>query len=228
MAKKLIVDGIEVTVTRKAIKHLYLRVTAPGGAVAVNAPRLYSDEEIISFVRSRIKWVRKQIERTTLAHDADNFPPASMQLWGAPAAVRIKSSDQGCAMKLDGGAVNIFVQAPFTQRIWETLRAGFLCRLVAAAAPPKIEQWRLKLGLAPVTLTVRTMKSRWGTCCPARRRVTLNGEIAAKHPSCLEHVIVHELLHFFEPNHGRAFKAAMDAWLPDWRETDRLLKQADH
>jgi predicted metal-dependent hydrolase len=41
-----------------------------------------------------------------------------------------------------------------------------------------------------------------------------------------EFVIVHEVVHIIAPNHGKVFKSFMLAYLPDWQERERMLR--DH
>lgn len=36
-------------------------------------------------------------------------------------------------------------------------------------------------------------------------------------PDCLEYIVVHEMVHYFERNHGERFTKLMDRYLPDWR-----------
>ena len=43
-------------------------------------------------------------------------------------------------------------------------------------------------------------------------------------PECLEYVVVHELAHLREPNHGPRFHALLDAALPNWRAAERKLR----
>jgi predicted metal-dependent hydrolase len=54
----------------------------------------------------------------------------------------------------------------------------------------------------------------------------LNSELARKPFTCLEFIIVHELLHLIEPNHGERFVSLMDANLPDWRQRRDLLNSS--
>jgi predicted metal-dependent hydrolase len=39
-------------------------------------------------------------------------------------------------------------------------------------------------------------------------------------------VIVHELVHLLAPNHGKVFKSFLYAYLPDWEERERQLREA--
>ena len=56
-----------------------------------------------------------------------------------------------------------------------------------------------------------------GIVQPESTRIWLNLELAKKHPQCLEYVVVHELAHFREDNHGERFTKLMDSVMPDWR-----------
>jgi predicted metal-dependent hydrolase len=42
-----------------------------------------------------------------------------------------------------------------------------------------------------------------------------------------DYVIVHELLHFSVPNHGKLWKMLMRAHLGDWEMIERRLKMGD-
>jgi predicted metal-dependent hydrolase len=61
------------------------------------------------------------------------------------------------------------------------------------------------------------MKTKWGSCSIAARRIWLNLELAKKPVECLEYVVVHELVHLRERHHNERFIALMDKHLPQWR-----------
>ena len=70
------------------------------------------------------------------------------------------------------------------------------------------------------------MKTKWGTCSVAARRIWLNLELAKKPVQCLEYIIVHELVHLVEPHHGDRFIAIMNEYLPAWRSLRQELNSA--
>ena len=41
-----------------------------------------------------------------------------------------------------------------------------------------------------------------------------------------DYVIVHELLHFVTPNHGKLWKSLMQAYLGDYEKAEAVLKKA--
>lgn len=95
--------------------------------------------------------------------------------------------------------------------------------IVAAFTPPLIEKWAPILGVKPGALAYRNMVSRWGSCNVKTGRICINVQLAAFPPECLEYVVVHELCHLIEANHGPRFKALLDAHLPDWRTAKAKL-----
>ena len=79
------------------------------------------------------------------------------------------------------------------------------------------------MGVRAGKLAYRNMTSRWGSCQPSTGRICINVRLALYPPECLEYVVVHELCHMLEPNHGAGFKALMTKVMPDWKQRERIL-----
>ena len=74
-----------------------------------------------------------------------------------------------------------------------------------------------------VRLTVRAMKSRWGSCS-RDGHVTLSRELIHAPRRLIEYVIVHELCHLVRLDHSPAFYFQLARCLPDWEERRRELE----
>lgn len=72
-------------------------------------------------------------------------------------------------------------------------------------------------------VTIRVMKSRWGSCRRVTGRFSFALDLVTKPKECIEAVVVHELCHLFAAGHGADFYARMETYLPDYKERDRLL-----
>ena len=83
--------------------------------------------------------------------------------------------------------------------------------------------WSVRLGEPGVDWKLRRMKTRWGVCNHAKRKVTYAEMLAVRPRDEVEYVVVHELTHLKAHNHGPAFKALMDRRLPDWRDRRKRL-----
>ena len=82
--------------------------------------------------------------------------------------------------------------------------------------PGMVAKWEPKIGVAVADWRIRRMKTRWGTCNPKAGRIWLNSELAKKPVSCLEYVVVHEMVHLLERRHGERFRGILDRVMPGW------------
>lgn len=79
---------------------------------------------------------------------------------------------------------------------------------------------------APEKLTVREMKSRWGSCS-GRGRITLNLRLIQVEADLIDYVILHELCHLKELNHSKRFYVLMTRILPDWKDKWHALNRSE-
>lgn len=110
----------------------------------------------------------------------------------------------------DSSSVREYTRAD-RQRLWERVeKYRSMCEEIAGV---QASEWRL-----------RKMKTRWGTCNIQKKRIWLSMMLCDRDDECLVYVMLHELTHFYEPDHGREFWNRMDHFCPDWREIRKRLK----
>ena len=78
-------------------------------------------------------------------------------------------------------------------------------------------------GLSTPNVTIRSMKTRWGTCAYRKGKITLNTKLIHVPLLCIRYVVIHELLHFTYPNHQKEFHEALEGLLPNHRKIEREL-----
>ena len=64
---------------------------------------------------------------------------------------------------------------------------------------------------------IRDMKSRWGSCTPAKNSITLNRKLIHYPFEFIEYVVLHEFVHFIQPNHSKAFYNIIENYMPDYK-----------
>ena len=89
-----------------------------------------------------------------------------------------------------------------------------------------LEKWQPRVGVSATFCGVKKMKTKWGSCNTATRRIWLNLELAKKPPECLEYILLHELVHLLQRHHNELFRSNMDSLMPDWRERRDLLNSS--
>jgi predicted metal-dependent hydrolase len=79
----------------------------------------------------------------------------------------------------------------------------------------RVFEWAEKLGVKASAIYLRPMRRKWASCSTAGT-LSFNDELIGMDREVGDYVIVHELLHFAVPNHGRLWKSLMRAHLGDY------------
>jgi hypothetical protein len=224
----MIIENIAVTVKRKNIKNMYLRVLVPDGKVTLSAPMSVTDEEIIAFVKSKKDWILKKqkyimendIRPPIKYHNGEKHP-----LWGKEYTLQLISNENVKHVLIDEEKSMMYL--PVSKRTSikkrEKTMSEFYRMQMQMAIPEVLDKCTKIVGRKPADVNVRKMKN-WGNC-KQDGRITLNLNLAKKDPICLKYVMIHELCHLIEFNHGKKFKKLMDKFCPNWKEIKKKLNE---
>lgn len=91
-----------------------------------------------------------------------------------------------------------------------------------AELPEKIARWSQIMGVVPTGFKVTSARKRYGSCS-GKNSLCFSCFLMNCPEAAVELVVVHELCHIREKNHGPRFYALLERVLPDWRERKRLL-----
>jgi len=81
-----------------------------------------------------------------------------------------------------------------------------------------------KMDVQVKTLALRPMKNKWASCS-TDGNLNFNKQLLNLNKELGDYVIVHELLHFNVPNHGKLWKSLMTAYLGDYEKIEKKLKR---
>ena len=229
MAKEIItIEDLTVTLYHKNIKNMYLRVIPPDGEIKVSAPLFVSDTEIINFIKSRKKWI---LEKQSLILENKIKTPLKYKngethhVWGNPYKLQLIKNNTIKTVLID--EENSILYLPIPKRSTIEKRKNILDEFyreeLKKSIPPILDKCIRIVGKNPTTVNVRKMKN-WGNC-KQDGRITLNLNLAKKDIECLEYVMIHELCHLIEFNHGKKFKKLMDKFCPNWKEIKKRLNE---
>ena len=88
----------------------------------------------------------------------------------------------------------------------------------------RVKRWADELDIKVRRLALRPMKNKWASCS-TNGHLNFNAELLSLDRDVVEYVIVHELLHFVAPHHGKLWKSLMRAHLGDYERLDRKLRR---
>lgn len=201
---ELVIDGISVSVNRKKIKNMYLRVKPPKGEVTVSAPMRMPRQDIERFVREKRGWIEKRQEACRENRICQEKLQEEMK---EKMKEKIRQQEQGRDRQEAGRAAQVDVRTYLREEIAELL--------------PK---WEERTGLHCSGFQIRDMKTRWGSCNTRTGKLWFSLMLAWQPRECVEYVILHELAHLYEPSHNARFKAFLDLHMPGWREIRKRMR----
>lgn len=91
----------------------------------------------------------------------------------------------------------------------------------------RVREWARKLDVNATAIFIRPMKRKWASCSTVGT-LSFNDELIEMDRDLGDYVIVHELLHFSVPNHGKLWKSLMRVHLGTYEDAEaRLARLAD-
>jgi predicted metal-dependent hydrolase len=130
-----------------------------------------------------------------------------------PAAIRLLNNTTKENRKRPGADRDAALQNWYRSRLREEI-------------PALLAKWERKAGVTVADVRIRKIKKPWGSFSAESSRVWLNLELVKKPPSCLEYVLVHEMVHLRERHHTERFRELMDSLMPTWRVHREELMRA--
>ena len=227
---KIIIDNIEIKVTKKKVKNINLSVHPPYGEVRISAPFAVKDETIRLFALAKLQWIKKQqikFKDLEVVAPLNYVMGESHYFLGDKYLLNMIYIDKGRSKVeiRDGAYMDLYVKVGSTQLEREKLIKEWHRKQLKLMIPPLIKKWEEVMGVKVEEFGVKQMKTRWGTCNTSARRIWINLELAKKSPHCLEYIVVHEMVHLLERSHNHKFKAYMNQFLPNWESIKSELNK---
>lgn len=125
------------------------------------------------------------------------------------------------AARLEDGVLRIYmpvgidIEADMAQKALKRIVLKFLRMEAERVLPQKMDYWSKQCGLDYRSLKVDSAKSRWG-CCSSQKDIKLSYYLLLLPERLVDYVIVHELCHTREMNHGPRFKALLHSYFNDY------------
>ena len=215
------VRGTPVEVIRKDIKNLHVGVYPPSGRVRVAAPLRLDEGAVRLAVISRLGWIhRKQVEfeQQDRQSQREFVTGESHYFEGRRYRIDVTERNGPPNVRLLNNTKMALCVPPGSDRDKrEAVLHQWYRRQLRGRLPVLLAKWEPKVGARVTEVRIKRMKTRWGTCNKEARRIWLNLELVKKPVSCLEYIVVHEMVHMIERSHNDRFQNLMDRLMPQWR-----------
>ena len=214
------VADIQIDIIRKDIKNIYLRVYAADNKVRITSPWRLDDETIKQFALTKIDWIKSkqaQYRNRPIVYTPEYISGETHYYQGDRRNLEVIYHSAAPKVIVSKTQIDLYVRYGSIKEQREQALYSWYRQQLKAQLPQLISKWSQIIGVKTNDWGVKKMKTRWGTCNTRAQRIWLNLELIKYSPHCLEYVVVHELVHLLEPNHGDRFQAYMNQFLPDWR-----------
>lgn len=202
----------------------------PDKSVSVRVPLRTPLKTIRGFVVRRADWVQK------VWNNLDAEPVQSEQGYGRGSifmyqgqALRLEFETGGCCSLQQRGQFLVLTapEIPPEETIRRLIDGWYRKQALEIVKERSIECHRMMqaTGIPLPAITIRAMKTRWGSYSYRTGRITLNLNLIKAPVSCLDYVIIHELCHIKLRHHGPDFWRLVSRHLPDYLSERRQLKQ---
>ncbi|MGH3622133.1 MAG: M48 family metallopeptidase [Sciscionella sp.] len=216
----LTVRGIDIDIVYKDIKNLHIGVYPPLGRVRVAAP-LHLDVDCVRLaVIQRLPWIKKQRQQLRSADrqtKRDMVTGESHHVWGIRHRLKVVERPGRAHVEVDGERLLLYVPVDTDEDARLAVLQRWQREQLRQRIPAFLAKWEPVIERTVPKWSIRRMKTKWGSCNRETGHIWFNLELAKKHPACLEYIVVHEMTHLLERNHGARFTKLMDKFLPEWR-----------
>ena len=222
-------DGREISyeLTRKRVKNINFRAKE-NGIVAVSANSRVSVRQIEDFLVQRADFFFKAFEQIQKRVRENNTNSRLVRYLGRDFPVRVIENSREIAV-LDENELRVFTKSTDEAYIAALREKAILTRF-AALCRELDEEVRERLrekGFEPppVRISIKDMKSRWGSCSYTRGHISINSRLSAFPREAILSVFYHEYAHFWHHDHSKNFYDFLLLLYPEYYVQNAVLKQ---
>ena len=196
------------------------------GALQVAAPAQTSARKLEEVVRAKLPWVRRKLaefEALGPPPEPKRFVEGELFPYLGRDYVLTRVDDPREPVTVRGSRLEV------ERALDGDARASVVAWYEARAreyVDDAIARYGLFVGAAPAQVVVRDLgKRRWGVCDHRTQTVSFHWQLITQPADLVDYVVVHELAHLHEPNHGPAFWRRVEDVLPDGKDRRRRLSR---
>lgn len=199
--------NFKVTVTRKKIKNIIIKINS-NGEVLVSAPKRVPQKYIEQLIVQKEKWIIEKINSITEYYSnrksISYLNGDEIFYLGKKYILEILPSEKNF-IEQDEEKIYIYCKktdSPDEKK--KILEKWFREKITIILEKLTVEIGE-KIGFLPKEIKIRSMKSRWGSCNTTRKIITYNLHLIEKPITAIEYVVLHELSHLPYPHHQKEF-----------------------
>lgn len=222
---------IEYKVNYNSKKNVNIRVKSDL-TLNISAPRWVVKSELERIINTKSNWILENIERQRLIQRSKkvNIFENGHSIWfrGEKHRLFYRKSEENYVYILEDQII-VFSKRSEDLEYTKKILLNWFRNMAKEDFTKALNKYRNKMikkyNIPEFTLQVRAMKTRWGTCTPGKKKITLNLNLMYAPQEYMEYVALHELAHFVEIYHNTNFYNILSEFMPDWKQRQEILNK---
>lgn len=211
-------------------RKISIRVT-PDSSVTVTAPEDAEKSDVHEAVMIRAKWIYDRLKTFNAQQmhvQPRRYVSGEMQFYlGRRYMLKIvTSSDTEPLVKMERGKLRVSLPTVHKESAYQIreLLSQWYRKRAQHVFKSRLEQWLPQTYWVDEIPAFRLlpMEKQWGSCS-TRGTLMLNPHLVKAPRDCIDYVILHELCHIKEHNHGERFYRLLEQQMPEWKKTKQPL-----
>jgi len=207
--RNLELEGIgQVNITRRlGTKRISMRIKSDG-SVQVSHPWFAGQKEILAFVMQHTEWIHTHQQKMA---DKRFYYSLNSTLETKHHSIQILPIEKGkLQAALKGNQVVLTVPTEFdsdSEQVQQFIKKVVteVCRKEAKEyLPVRVQELAIQHGFNYQKVFIKNLKSKWGSCS-SNGNINLNLSLMLLPDQLIDYIILHELAHTREHNHGEGF-----------------------
>lgn len=232
MTKSYTLDGVGSIKLTKNSRCRNLKITVrPLQGVSVLVPAPVSFEDAEKFVQKKKDWIKKTVAK--MQHVEQNYTLFNESTIFQTKEHRLRLLKHGKrTIQIIIKNRIIYVLYPEFADIGDTRIQKSIRKAITEAwrieakkyLPARVRELAVKHGFKYGSIYIKNAGTRWGSCSPVNN-INLNVQLMRLPQHLTDYVILHELVHTVQKNHGKNFWTLLDKVTGNARNLDRQLKK---
>ena len=202
----------------------------PDNRIVVHAPAACPSAKIARFVEEKSDWVKGALEanlrRGRQVGEKGLEAGDALLYLGGEYTLRVEQASSP-AVVLEDGQIIVRLSADGARlgdsAVKERLRQWYVSQALAEIKK-RMPLYAARIGVSPGRVTIKSMRSRWGSCSTTGR-ISLAWNIIMAPVEIVDYLIVHELCHLVHHDHSEQYWSLVGAILPDHRDRRKWLRE---
>lgn len=233
---KILVEDKHISIEinkRRGVRNINLRLDFDGEKVKITAPYYVSERQILHFVEEKKEWIEKHFAKHFHKRKSHKKPllASGDKFWlqGQTYVLNVKrQTAKRTKVVLQAMEIEIYLNkdlsAAQSKVAIKKAMISFYKKMASFVVPERTEYFAAKYDFQYKNITIKTLKSRWGSCS-REKNLNFNWRLIMAPTPVLDYVVVHEVCHLRQMNHSQKFWDLVEIHAPQHKTCKKWLRE---